>query len=128
MKTLIIITALLLLNCADNITNKHYGDPDSKTWCSVEKWNNGDIKKMYTIDPYLTYDNGNTEVISVSVDSVRADSIFISNETIKAVIVHEKYSGIEKIAQYNVWYDYDMEEWGVAEMYKGDEEFEQCSE
>jgi hypothetical protein len=131
MKYIIILTTLLLLNCADNITNKHYStrsNAGTNSWCSVEKWNSGAIKEIYTLRDVQKYDKQGTEIYIVAVDSVRGDSTFVSNDDLKAVIVDEPFSEEYKIALYNSWYDMEMENWGYTELYSGGEDFVKCVE
>jgi hypothetical protein len=126
MKYLLIIATLILMNCERAPTGSSSAPtiPDNRTWCSVEKWNNGGVKQIYTLDQYLEYDNGYTSVNIVSVDSVKADSTFISNSDLKAVIVHKKYSEIENIYKYNYWHGYFPDEI----MYIQPREFVECDE
>ncbi len=127
---IIIITTLLLLNCADSITKTNYITRDGTTsaWCSVDKWNSGTIKEIYTLDPIVEYDNQSTEIYVVAIDSVRGDSTFISNEHVSAVIVDQLFSDSYTIGTYNFMYDYDIKNDGYAEMYGSGEEFVECSE
>ena len=128
MKYLIIIATLLLLNCADNITNKHYGDSDAKTWCSVDTWSNGDFREMYTLEPVIAYEDKHTNVIEVQIDSTNSDSIFVSNGDIMAVIVHTSYLEVETIYVYNDYYSEDLEYFGRAELYNNGSKFVECEE
>ena len=128
MKYLIIITTLILLNCADNITNNRYGSSNATAWCSVEKWNNGTVKEIYSLKDIVSYENQSSKIQIVSIDSTKGDSIFVSNIDKKFVIIDKPFSEEYTIAKYNTWYEYDMENFGYADLYVGGEEFEQCSE
>jgi hypothetical protein len=127
MKTLIIITTLLLLNCADNITNKSY-TTENKTWCSVDKYNNGEYKRIYKIDAQIA-ENGNYGTFySVVIDSVKGDSIFVNSTDGQKLILDKPYSSVDEILSLNSWYDMDMERYGYAELYAGGKDIVKCLE
>ena len=103
MKTLILISIILLLGCADNITNsyKSYSTDKGKTWCSDEYYGNGDVKEMYTIaiDTSIVENQytSSTKFYNVTLDSVKGDTLFISTSEGKKWIVENPYSIIDRI-------------------------------
>jgi len=116
MKKLIIISTLLLLNCADNITNTTYNSNEAKVYCTVNEWNNGDIKEIYGAIQDSSYSEY-TKFYEISIDSVKGDSSFYSTLDSKIVIVDRRYSDIDKLLKYDDWYEAELQYYGYANMY-----------
>jgi hypothetical protein len=125
---LIITTLLLLLNCTSEITKESYTGATS--WCSVEKWNNGDLKEIYTIDQGLTVDGEYTDVIAVSIDSIKSDTVFFSTDKKKHIMVDKPFSDVYELGEYNSWYGREVKgSWPRTDfMYSGEKEYVECSE
>jgi hypothetical protein len=130
MKYIIILTTLLLLNCADNIT-KNYStrsNTQSKAWCSIDKYNNGEPKQMYVLEPIESYNGGTPEYFGVTVDSSRGDSIFINTTDGQKVIVENPYGTIDELLEVNSFYEMDTAFDRYSEMYYKVEDLERCIE
>lgn len=119
----------MLLNCADNITNRNYKViKDNQTWCSVGKYNNGEPREMYRIDYDTSYVEGAPEFYTVTIDSVKSDSIFVMSTNGKMLIVQNEYGMIDEIIPFNKYYDMEIDNWGRADLYYGGGDFVKCIE
>ena len=121
----ILIATILLLGCADNITNTNY-TKEPITYCSVDKHSSGEPKDVYTIGTSVEKLHDTPNYYTVVVDSVHGDSTFVSTEDGKKVIIDQQYKTIDRICSINRWYDYDMADYGYAELYYSCDYIERC--
>lgn len=128
MKTLILLTTLLLLNCADNITSQTYEMQEKKAWCTTEKYNNGEPHEMYVVGVDTMHAHEYTDYYTVVVDSVKGDSIFINTTDGEKVIIERKYGTIDKILSLNKFYDMMIDFNGYAELYHSSKDIVRCTE
>jgi hypothetical protein len=105
---LTIITTLLLLNCADNFTNPTYHEDDT-AWCSVAKNSNDVHREMYVIGSDTSYVKGAPRLYTVTIDSTKGDSTFISTTDGNKVIVEDGNGNIAKLLSLSHWYEQEIQ-------------------
>ena len=98
------------------------------SWCSVKTWSSGDYKEIYTTNQFAVSNSDWTKIFNISIDSIKGDTTFISNETIESIVVHKSYYEIDEILEYNYDYYRELEYYGGGELYHWGDDFIRCKE